>query len=270
MFDRLNHRGAHYLLLALLWALWCLPNLGGPARWDIDEGNNAEAAREMLQSGNWVVPTFNYRLREDKPALLYWLQLAGYRLLGVNEWAARLPSALAALVAVLATYELGRQTFGKRAGLLAGLILVSAPAFCGAAHFANPDALLLACTTLTLLLFWHDYRRGGTGWLALTGITAGLGVLAKGPVGLVMPVAVEGLFLLWRGEWRRAFDRRLVWGALLFTVVAAPWYVWVVLETKGEWLFRFWQKHHAERMTTAMEDHGGPVYYYAVVLVLGL
>src|ERR1041384_4136293 len=77
MFQRLDGRAAHWLLLAAGWAVGCLPNLGGPSLWDIDEGNNAEAAREMLDSGNWVIPTFNYRLRDDKPALLYWLQLAG-------------------------------------------------------------------------------------------------------------------------------------------------------------------------------------------------
>src|SRR5260370_22173439 len=100
-------RPAHYALLAALWALLCLPNLGTPSLWDIDEGNNAECFREMRDSGNLIVPTFNYRLREDKPALIYWLQIACSRLVGVNEWSARLPSALAALLAVLATYELG-------------------------------------------------------------------------------------------------------------------------------------------------------------------
>ena len=70
-----------------------LPNLGAPSLWDIDEGHNAEAAREMLDSGNWLVPTFNFQLRDHKPPLLYWLQIAGYEWFGVNEFAARLPSA---------------------------------------------------------------------------------------------------------------------------------------------------------------------------------
>jgi 4-amino-4-deoxy-L-arabinose transferase-like glycosyltransferase len=270
MVARLNHRAGHVALLALVWALLCLPNLGGPSLWDVDEGNNVECSFEMLQSGNAVVPTFNYKLRGDKPALLYWLQGAAYRACGVNEFAARLPSALAALLAILATYELGRHTFGKRAALLAGLILASAVAFSGAAHFANPDALLTAFTAASLLLFWHDYRRGGAGWLPLAGATTGLAVLAKGPVGLVLPAAVAHLFLLWRGQWRQAFDRRLLGATLLFVAVAAPWYVWVSLETKGEWLRQFWYRHHAERLTTPLENHGGPVYYYLLALLAGL
>src|SRR4051794_2088048 len=170
MFQRLDNRAGHYLLLVLAWALLCLPNLGGPSLWDIDEGRNAEAAYEMEQSGNALVPTFNYQLRTDKPALLYWLQVAAYRTCGVSEFAARLPSALAALLTVLATYELGRRTFGKQAGLLAGLVLISSVLFCASAHFANPDALLIAFTTLTFLVFWHDYRQGQRPWLALAGV----------------------------------------------------------------------------------------------------
>src|SRR5947209_2965608 len=92
-----HRRPAHYALLAATWAVLCLPNLGGPSLWDVDEGRNTQAAVEMRESGNWIVPTFNYQLREDKPALLYWLQMAAYAVCGVGEFAARLPSALAAL-----------------------------------------------------------------------------------------------------------------------------------------------------------------------------
>src|SRR2546421_11155251 len=129
MFHQFNHRLPHLALLTLVWALLCLPNLGGPSLWDIDEGNNATAGYEMSESGNWIVPTFNNQLRKDKPALLYWLQATAYAAFGANEFAARLPSALAALVAVLATYELARALAGKGAGLLAGLVLASTVGF---------------------------------------------------------------------------------------------------------------------------------------------
>src|SRR6516164_2523258 len=112
MFQRFNHRFGHYALLLAFGAVLFLPNLGGPSLWDIDEGNNAEAAREMWAAHNWIVPTFNFELRVDKPALLYWLQIGAYKLFGVNEFAARLPSALAALATVLLTYEFGRLLFG--------------------------------------------------------------------------------------------------------------------------------------------------------------
>src|SRR5262245_10083399 len=111
MFQHGQTRIGHYLLLTVVWAALCLPNLGGPSLWDVDEGHNAEASREMLVAGNVVVPTFNYSWRHDKPALLYWLQMAAYWVFGVNEGSARLPSALAALATILVAYELGRRLF---------------------------------------------------------------------------------------------------------------------------------------------------------------
>jgi 4-amino-4-deoxy-L-arabinose transferase-like glycosyltransferase len=269
MSRRLDNRAGHYALLAAVWALLCLPNLGGPSLWDIDEGNNAEAAHEMFCSGNLIVPTFNGQLREDKPALLYWLQGAAYSACGVNEFAARLPSAVAALLTVLATYELGRRLFGKGAGLLAGLVLASAALFCASAHFANPDALLNAFTALSMLFFWLAYTRGGA-WLAVVGVTSGLAVLAKGPVGAVLPGAVALAFLLWRREPRRLWDVGWLWGSLTFLLVAAPWYVWVGLETKGQWLVGFLGRHNLQRFRGPLEGHGGPFWYYLPVLITGL
>jgi 4-amino-4-deoxy-L-arabinose transferase-like glycosyltransferase len=270
MFRRLDNRAAHYLVLAAVWAVLSLPRLGGPSLWDIDEGNNCEASLEMFESGSYVVPTFNYEIRYDKPALLYWLQSAAYACCGVNEFAGRLPSALAALLTVLVTYELGRALFGRAAGLLAGVILATSAAFAASAHFANPDALLDLATALSLYCFWNDYAGRGWGWYVATGAVTGLGVLAKGPVGLVLPLAVVLLFLLWRGEWRRLGGMRLPLTAVVFVAVAAPWYVWVGIETKGQWLVEFWNKHHRDRIQHALEGHRGPFYYYALALVAGL
>lgn len=267
---RLDSRPAAYLLLTALWAALCLPNLGGPSLWDIDEGNNAECFREMLAGGNLIVPTFNYRLREDKPALLYWLQIASAQVVGVNEWAARLPSALASLLTVVTVYELGRRMFSALAALLAGVILATSFAFLGAAHFANPDALLLAFSTLALALFWHDFQSGGNGSLLAVGVAAGLAVLAKGPVGIVLPGGVAVLFLFWQRRPGYLWDRRIFTFLFFFLLVAVPWYALVAAETKGAWIKGFWSRHHADRMTTALESHSGPFVYYLPVLLGGL
>jgi 4-amino-4-deoxy-L-arabinose transferase-like glycosyltransferase len=269
MFQRLDHRPCHYLLLTVVWAAVTLPNLGAPGLWDIDEGNNLEAAREMREAGTGIVPTFNYALRVDKPVLLYWLQIASFSAAGVNELAARLPSALAALGAVLVTYELGRRMFGSAAGLLAGTMLASAVMFCAASHFANPDALLDAFTALALFVFWRGYRKGMPLPFGSVGAVAGLGMLAKGPVGLVLPAAVSVIFLAWQRELRRLADVRLARGVLTFLLVAAPWYVWVGVETKGQWLRGFFWDHNVIRFSRTMENHSGGYYYYAVALLVG-
>src|SRR5262249_29510679 len=263
-------RPGHYLLIAAVWALACLPNLGGPTLWDMDEGLNATAAREMLDSGNLVVPTFNYQLRTAKPALLYWLQAGGYRLLGVNETAARLPSALAALLALLATYELGRSALGRGAALLGAVVLGTSVGVVGAAHFANPDALLLAFTTLALALWFRFWQTDKGAWLYAAAVACGLAVLAKGPVGVVLPAAVTFVFLLWQRQLGRLLDLRGVEAALVFVLVAAPWYVWVGLETKGQFLREVAGREHLGRFLEVMERHAGSPLYYLVAVVVGL
>src|SRR5262245_65129288 len=130
-----------------------LSNLGGPRLWDRDEPRNAGCAREMLAANNWVVPIFNGELRAHKPVLLYWCIMASYLGLGVNELAARLPSALCAIGSVICVYRMGRRLFGPRAGLWAGIALATSLMFVVAGRAATPDALLIFCITLALTIY---------------------------------------------------------------------------------------------------------------------
>jgi 4-amino-4-deoxy-L-arabinose transferase-like glycosyltransferase len=267
MIDRFHHRCWDYLLLIAISAIMFFLNLGGASLWDLDEGRNAECAYEMMEAGNWIIPTFNSQLRVDKPALLYWLQIFSYLGFGVNEFAARLPSAVAALVTVLLTYELARSMFGRVTGLLAGVIVPTTPMMCLAARFANPDSLLNFATVLTLAGFWFGLSRRRWWWFALLGVAPGLAVLAKGPIGLILPATVLFLFLLWERKWSIIWDRRWFLTLWTFALTALPWYLWVGIETKGEFLYGFLGKHNIERATTAMENHHGfPGYYLAALL----
>ncbi len=270
MIATLHHRGGHYLLLLAIGGLAYFLNLGAPTLWDIDEGRNLTCAMEMAEADNWIIPTFNGQLRTDKPVLLYWLQIFSFHAFGVNEFAGRFPSALAALLTVLLTYELTRSMFTRTTGLLAGVILATAPMQCGAAHFANPDALLNCFTVLTLTIFWLGLNQRHWWWFPLLGISSGLAVLAKGPVGLVLPGAVCVLFLLWLRQTSILWDRRWFAAFWSFVLTALPWYVWVAIETKGEFLAGFFWKHHFERATLVMGEHNGFPGFYLVVLWLGV
>jgi 4-amino-4-deoxy-L-arabinose transferase-like glycosyltransferase len=269
MIEHLHHRGWHYLLLIGISGLMFFVNLGGATLWDIDEGRNAECAYEMMEANNWIIPTFNSQLRVDKPALLYWLQIFSYLCFGVSEFAARFPSALAALGTVLLAYELARSMFTPSTGLLAGVIVASTPMLCGAGRFANPDALLNCFTVLTLTVFWIGLEQRRWWWFLLLGASAGLAVLAKGPVGLVLPTAVTTLFLLWERQLGLLWDRRWIHACWAFILTAIPWYVWVGIETHGEFLSGFFWKHNVERGLSAMENHQGFPGYYLVVLIVG-
>ena len=149
------------------------------------------------------------------------------------------------------------------------MLLGTAVLFCAAAHFANPDSLLNACSLFALFFFWRNYTAGRRGWSPWSAAAAGFGVLAKGPVGLALPAATAFLFLLWRWELRRLWSPRLLTGLLVFVLVAAPWYVWVTVETKAAWTVGFWMHHNVNRFTGSLEGHAGPFYYYAVALLVG-
>jgi 4-amino-4-deoxy-L-arabinose transferase-like glycosyltransferase len=270
MLQCFNNRAGHYLVLVTAAAGLFFLNLGGPALWDVDEGRNATAALEMRESRNWTVPTFNGKLRSHKPALLYWLQATAYELWGINEFAARLPSALAAMVTVLVVYELGRRLFDPATGLTGGLVLASSVLFCASAHFANPDALLLTFSTVTLGLNWYGIVHHRNLALVAAGATAGLATLAKGPVGVVLPLAVTWAFLIWSGRWRMLFNRVWCWTSLVFLLVALPWYIQVALETRSEFLQEFLKTHYLERALSPMEDHSGPPWYYLAIIPIGM
>jgi 4-amino-4-deoxy-L-arabinose transferase-like glycosyltransferase len=264
-----HKRGGHYLVLVAAAFPLFFWGLGVPSLWDVDEGRNATCALEMYESGNWIVPTFNGVLRADKPALLYWLQAAAYAFFGVNEFAARLPSALAALGTLLLVYELGRAMFGKVTGLLAALIAGSAPMLIGAARFANPDSLLHFFTVLTLLIFWHARTPTAWTWLAI-GAATGLGMLAKGPVAVVLPGAIAFAFLVWEGRWRQYYDGRIAWSAVSFLASAGPWYVMVAIDTKARFWQGFFLRHNVERFLNPLENHDGSPAYYLLILLGGL
>src|SRR5262249_43658781 len=134
---------------------------------------------------------------------------------------------------------------------------------------ANPDALLNAFVILTLFFFWSGYARSSRGWFVPAGAAAALAFLTKGPTGLLLPGAVVLLFLAWSRQLWLLLDRRLLWGLLAFALVGLPWYVWVGVETKGQFLREFFVTHNYERALSPMEGHQGPPYYYLVVLLLG-
>lgn len=259
-------RLAHHAVLAATLAAVCLPHLGTPSLWDVDEGVNAGCTREMMEAGTWIVPTFNWELRTAKPVMLYWLQRLSFNLFGVSELAARLPAVACSLGTVLLVYELARRMFGAGTGLLAGLILASSVEFVKLAHAATPDAPLLLFTTLTFVAVWFGHANGGRGWFVPAAAASGLAVLTKGPVGVALPGLAVFLYLAWNRELRRLWDHLLIRGILVLLLVAGPWYGLVIAETRGAYL-EFFRTENANRFLNPMEGHRGPpVYYLGAIL----
>lgn len=266
---RLQARWSHYALLAAAHLLMTLPNLGAHSLWDMDEGINAEAAREMLESGNWITPYFNYELRTGKPALMYWFVCFSFQIFGVNEFAARLPSVIFGLGTVLITYELARRMFSSSTGLIAALALASCFEFCLISHAATPDSPFIFFLTSSFYLYWIGSEGSRRAWFVPFGAATGLAVLTKGPIGLGMPGLVVLSHLAWTGRLRALRDRRLLYGALAFFAVAGPWYGFVTLDTKGRWLQAFLWTDNLVRFSKPADNHsGGPLYHVITIVVM--
>jgi 4-amino-4-deoxy-L-arabinose transferase-like glycosyltransferase len=265
---RFTTRPAHYQLLTAAYLLMTIPNLGAHSLWDMDEGVNAEAGREMLESGNWITPYYNYEIRTAKPALLYWLQALSFWALGVTEFAARLPAVLCGLGSVWVTYELGRRMFTASTGFLAALILASCVEFCLISHAATPDPPLVLFLMLVFYCYWVGSEGGRRWWFVPAGIFAGLAVLTKGPIGVGLPGIIILLHLAWTRRLDKLWDRQLLLGALAFIAVAAPWYVMVTLDTKGKWIQAFVMKENLDRFQNPADGHYGQPWYHVVFLVV--
>jgi 4-amino-4-deoxy-L-arabinose transferase-like glycosyltransferase len=309
-------------LLAAIAAVMFFVNLGGAPLWDEDEAIFSQTAREMLERSDLVVPYFNGEVFVHKPPLMYWLRAGAYELFGTTEFAARFFSAVFGVGSVLVTYRLGRLVFSPAVGFWSGLILASNLNFNIIARAATPDSFLVFFSTLAVLIFvsgtakaravssdasernapWVGQRAFNPSWptYALAYAAMGLGVLTKGPIGVVLPTAVIGLFLLvmraapgravsgsgWRRWLQSVLDataRVLAPRHLLVTVwsmrpltalavvltVAGPWYAVVGTRTDGEFLAGFFGVHNFGRFLNAMENHRGPIFYYLIAMAAG-
>lgn len=302
-----------YPLLAMSVAtIVFFTNLGSAGLWDEDETLYASCAREMFQQDDWVVPRFNGKVFPDKPPLMFWTMMGGFALFGETEFAARFGSAVLGLGSVLLTYHLGRRLFRAEAGLWAGLVLGSTIIFTVSARAATVDCAMAFCTTLAMFLFVRGGMAGRaqlrgsawTDWLTWVGIYACLAVavLGKGPIGLLLPAASIGLFLLvtprpgsapreapptgqsrWRG-WLLAMVRPFapknflaaVWemcplsGIVVLVLIALPWYILVDQRTNGVWVREFVENYNLRPFRQPFLGHSGPFFYYIPAILIGL
>lgn len=263
---------ATLLALLILSGTLFFFRLGTPGLFDADEPAYAQAAREMLETGDWITPHFNGRPRFDKPILFYWLITLSYRVFGVTEFAVRFWSALAAVMLALLIAWAAQRRFGPPADLWAGLAFAVNGLTGLLARAAVTDMLLTLFVTLAILAgveALSDATRKGRRWATMGWAAMGLAVLVKGPVGLLIPaMALGGALLILREL--RGLTRLFPWqGPVLFAAIAVPWYV-LVLSANG-WAFveGFVIKHHVTRFTGVISSHAGPLWFYIPVALIG-
>ena len=269
--------------LLLICAVNFFAALGGHTLWDVDEPNNAVCAREMLLAGNWWVPMFNGDYRFDKPILIYWLMMPVDALFGINEWSARLPSALAMTALVLVVWAmmkrlLAGETKEKRetTALLAATLFATALHMAVIARAAVPDPLLMLALGITLPALLIVYLEGRVAaplkmppMLIVAYVAIGFGTLAKGPIAGLMPLLIVSAFLTLNRDWKNWRLFMPFKGAVIALGVALPWYIAVGLLTDGVWLEGFLFRHNLERFTDPLQGHRGFPGLYLISIFAG-
>jgi len=254
----------------LLAAILFLANLWGYDLWAPDEPYFAEGAREMLVDGQWAVPHVNGVVTTDKPPLFFWL-IAVFSLAAggeVTSLTARLPSVLAALGTLALTMRLGRHTSDSRTATLAGFVLCTLYMFWEKARWSQIDSTLclLIWVALTAFLEFRAGEARGRGAGLLFWAAAALAVLAKGPVGMLLPLGIAVVTLTadrTLSRWR-AFAP---WsGPALFVAIVAAWAVLATVGGGGEYsVWGAFREHFLERGMHGMH-HRQPPWYYLEVL----
>ena len=204
--DRRPNQLMTVVILLALSGLLLFLGLGDMGLTDRDEGRNAEAGREMFASGDLITPTFNGELRVAKPVFVYWLMTISYHVFGVNEFAARAPSALFGVALILMHYLFLTRLRGPTAGLVGALMLLLNIEMLALGRMAITDSVLIFFTTLSLYGFWLGLHEPGAGRHWIWGFYVGmaLATLTKGPVGFLVPLLTAGLYLTAARRWTSA------------------------------------------------------------------
>lgn len=278
-----------WLVFAVLTVFVYLFALGLPLLGP-DEPRYAQVAREMYERGDWVTTTLGGHHWFEKPALLYWLQITFYHLFGVTEFAARLGPALFGLGTVFSLWLLGRAAgpFGGEpdaaaSGRWFGLVAATSLGLLVFARGASFDITITFPVTAALVSYFIWERRGAHGAersnggsgirhhlpLILFYVFIGVGLIAKGLIGIVIPFGVVGLYhLLARRLPGRALLLSLLWGTALSILVASAWYLPMYLSNGWKFIDEFFIQHHFQRYTSNKYKHPQPFWFFWVIFPL--
>lgn len=261
------------LPLLLLAALTFFTGLGRGAITDADEAFYAESSREMVASGDWVTPHYNYENRFQKPILYYWLSSATYLVTGASEMGARFWAAMAGLGLVLVTAAAGRRWYDESTGLLAGAIVATNFGYFSIGRMALPDLPLTFCITLAIwaaLVSTLEQERSPRKFVILAAIGLGMGFLMKGPVGLIIPLIVIVPVLMIERRSIALTPSDIVLGFVIMVAIALPWYVVMWMRHGNEYLQSFFVGDNYQRFATDRFNDPRPWWFYLPVVAGGL
>lgn len=262
--------GLRLLLIVLLVAAAApyFVNLGATSIIDANEAFYSETPREMIESGDYISPTFNYQPRLNKPPLSYWVVAAFYRPFGASLGAARLPIALGAMLILATVFLLGRQAFSTDAGLVAAITLAATPRMLLFSRRIIIDVYTTMFLGLTLLCFvlaeTEPVRRRR--WLIAMYVSAALGVLTKGPVAVAIPLLVFSVYLAAAGRLRMITRMMLPAGVVIMSAIVLPYYAALFARVGWDAIAAFLLQENLARYVEGVgAPDRGPLFYLPVV-----
>jgi 4-amino-4-deoxy-L-arabinose transferase-like glycosyltransferase len=245
-YSAFDHTGPHkhLFVLLLLTALIYVGSAFSPGLQDDADAAHAEAAREMVERGDYVTLHINGVRYLEKAPLLYWATALSYKVFGFTEFATRLPLAIGAMLLVAAVYYFGRWMGGARAGLYSGLAVSTGLGVYLFTRILIPEVILAFFITVAFYFFLRVYfDEIDARWAYVFYACMAAAVLTKGLIGVVFPCGVLFLFVLLTGGWRRLPKMRVVTGVLLFLVIAAPWHLLAIRRNDKFFWFYFVNEH---------------------------
>jgi 4-amino-4-deoxy-L-arabinose transferase-like glycosyltransferase len=263
--ERLTSEWPFFMALILMGLVIFFYRLGAPGLMDPDEGRYAEIAREILVLKDWLIPHLNLFPYLEKPPLVYWLTALSFKVLGRNELAARLPSALSALGGLFLAYSLGRALWGTVTGFIGATVLATCCGYVVMGRILTLDMTFSLLLNLAIALGYLALSRERRDlWLWAYGVLA-LAVLAKGPVALVLAGLIWGLWVLFQRRPWKSLIRPRSW--LLLAVLTLPWFGYLQWHFPQYFRFFILEQHFGRFLSAAI--HPEPFYYFIPVL-LGL
>jgi 4-amino-4-deoxy-L-arabinose transferase-like glycosyltransferase len=268
-----------YLLLFAIIIAFYLYGLGQLPLLGPDEPRYAQVAREMFLSGDLITPRLGGHTWFEKPALLYWMIVAAFKVFGISEWSARLGPALCGLLTIAAVWcvarEVDRSVESRSFGFWSVVVAATCLGLIVFSRAASFDVVITMTTAWSLAFFLlHELPTTRRKPLLLGGFYffVGLSLLAKGLVGIVIPFGVVGFYYLLRRTWpQRSVLSSLIWGVPLALAVSAIWYGPVIARHGWTFIDEFFVQHHFARYVSNKYHHPQPIYFYpAIILMLSL
>ncbi len=265
---RRDYRDYFLVSVIIIWGLFFLSGFVSIPLIPPDEPKYAFAAAKMIETGDFITPTFNCQPRFDKPPLIYWAIAISFKLFGVSDWAARAPSLLATLGVMLLLYRAAQQRSDHWTALLSVLVFATIPHIWVMGRAVAPEMLLVFFEVAALFSYYHAIERERKGYLYLGFACQAFAFLTKGPVGILIPWAVIFFYFSYnKGIIHTAKKMLHPLGIILLLLIGLPWYIIMIKIYGYRYVEEFFLFHNIYRFTGQARQHPFSFYYYIPIVV---